>query len=122
ALLLRRHAPWPVAGRLGHPRRPPMRPRHRSEPDGNDGPAAVGGAVSPHRGALARRLLLGRPSPRGHWLPPPSPPSWPGSSGPLRAANSAVITSSRRHIAPDGPWVARTSRAMTAESAARYRP
>ena len=26
-LLLRRHAPRPVAGRLGHPRRPPVRPR-----------------------------------------------------------------------------------------------
>ena len=39
---LRRHAPRPVAGGLGHPRRPPMRPLGRRIPDGEERPAAVG--------------------------------------------------------------------------------
>jgi len=37
----RRHAPRPVAGGLGDPRRPPMRPRHRRVPDGRELAAAV---------------------------------------------------------------------------------
>ena len=37
----RRHAPRPVAGGLGDPRRPPVRPRHRQVPDGRDRAAAV---------------------------------------------------------------------------------
>ena len=40
-VLLRRHAPRPVAGRLGHPRRPPVRPRDRPEPDGRNDAAAL---------------------------------------------------------------------------------
>ena len=40
-LLLRRHAPRPVAGRLGDPRRPPVRAQRRSVPDGRDDAAAV---------------------------------------------------------------------------------
>ena len=37
----RRHAARPVAGRLGDPRRPPVRPRDRRVPDGVDDPAAL---------------------------------------------------------------------------------
>jgi glutamate synthase (NADPH) small chain len=37
----RRHAPWPVAGRLGHQRRPRGRPRVRPLPDGRDPPALI---------------------------------------------------------------------------------
>ena len=37
----RRHAPRPIARRVGDPRRPPMRPRHRQVPDGRDRAAAV---------------------------------------------------------------------------------
>src|SRR5271167_1870165 len=36
-----RYAARPVAGRLGDPRRPPMRSRHRRVPDGNEPAAAV---------------------------------------------------------------------------------
>ena len=39
--LLRRHAPRPVAGGLGDPRRPPMRARRRRVPDGRERTAAV---------------------------------------------------------------------------------
>ena len=38
----RRHAPRPVAGGLGDPRRPPVRARDRQVPDGRDDAAAVG--------------------------------------------------------------------------------
>ncbi len=41
AVLRRRHAARPVAGRLGDPRRPAMRPRDRRIPDGEDDPAAL---------------------------------------------------------------------------------
>ena len=37
----RRHAPRPVAGGVGDPRRPPVRPRDRQVPDGSDRAAAV---------------------------------------------------------------------------------
>ena len=37
----RRHAPRPVAGGLGDPRRPPVRPRDRQVPDGIDRAAAL---------------------------------------------------------------------------------
>ena len=40
-LRVRRHAPRPVAGRLGDPRRPPGGARRRRVPDGRDDPAAV---------------------------------------------------------------------------------
>src|SRR5205823_2729061 len=40
-VLGRRHASWPVARGLGNPRRPALRPLHRSVPDGNDQPAKV---------------------------------------------------------------------------------
>ena len=41
AVRRRRHAPRPVAGRLGDPRRPPMRARDRRVPDGLDNAAAL---------------------------------------------------------------------------------
>ena len=37
----RRHAPRPIAGGVGDPRGPPMRPRDRQVPDGDDDPAAL---------------------------------------------------------------------------------
>ena len=40
-LLLRRHAPRPVAGGLGDPRRPPMRARRGRVPDGLERAAAI---------------------------------------------------------------------------------
>ena len=50
----RRHAPRPVAGGLGDPRRPPMRARDRQVPDGNDHAAAV------MRAARRGRPITGR--------------------------------------------------------------
>ncbi len=41
-VLLRRHAPRPEPGRLGDPRRPPVRQRRRQGADGRDDPAALG--------------------------------------------------------------------------------
>ena len=62
----RRHAPRPVAGGLGDPRRPPVRPRHRQVPDGRDRAAAV----TPRR--AGRQFISGktRRSPGCGWLLP----------------------------------------------------
>ena len=61
----RRHAARPVAGGVGDPRRPPMRPRDRQVPDGNDDAAALSAReLSPEerrrrsRAAAAAALLL----------------------------------------------------------------
>ena len=48
-VLRRRHAPRPVAGGVGDPRRPPVRPRDRPVPDGDDESAAVT-LIPPPRG------------------------------------------------------------------------
>ena len=54
-LCLRRHAPRPIARRLGDPRRPPMRGGDRRGADGLDGAAALG-----------RGDVCGRPADRNH--------------------------------------------------------
>ena len=52
-----RHAPRPVARRLGHPRGPPGRPRHRQVPHGPQRPAAVISRVQCCEAALHRFAL-----------------------------------------------------------------
>ena len=49
AVCRRRHAARPVAGRLGDPRGPPVRPVDRRKPDGHDDPAALAPASRPAR-------------------------------------------------------------------------
>ena len=84
AVCRRRHAPRPVARRLGDPRRPPMRPRDRRVPDGNEPPAAI---IAPKL-----RRLRHAPAEEGHGLASgkvmSTRPCW-GFSGAFAAAISA---------------------------------
>ena len=123
----RRHAPRPVAGGLGDPRGPPVRPRHRQVPDGRDRAAALSTrrssrsvrSAEKREEALAARRLLPRLRWRGGRWPSCAARGLAAATGRVSAFGAATVVCGAGFMTGIGSVVVATTGSVPTGAMAR---